>query len=202
MGISYRARQFFQALNAGPSPVELDQARAILSPELMHLFLRMGASDQAHSIQVMQKLREDSNSHPELLSAALLHDVGKCLYPLHVWERVMIVLAKAFFPEQARRWGSGEAHGWKRAFVVAEQHPAWGAELAEQAGASPITIQLIRRHQEPRPTFPRGLGDHSLGSIQEIKSESGYSSTRSTRRQPQNFSDRLLTQLQLADDES
>jgi hypothetical protein len=172
MGLSYRARQFFQALKASPTPIELDQARAILNPALMDLFLRLKPSDQAHSIQVMQKLQKEGNIHPDLLSAALLHDAGKCLYPLHVWERVMIVLAKAFIPEQASRWGRADARGWKRVFAVAEQHPAWGAELAERAGANPTIIQLIRRHQDARPISTHSLGDHYLFQLQLADDES------------------------------
>jgi predicted hydrolase (HD superfamily) len=32
--------------------------------------------------------------------------------------------------------------------VVAEQHPAWGAALAEEQGVSPLAVKLIRLHQE------------------------------------------------------
>jgi len=85
---------------------------------------------------------------PDLLAAALLHDVGKSDHPLHIWERVVIVLGKAFFPGQVRRWGQGEPTGWRRPFVVAEQHPAWGADMAAEAGASPTTATLIRHHQD------------------------------------------------------
>jgi predicted HD phosphohydrolase len=172
MGLSYRARQFFQALKASPSSVELDQARALLNPALMDLFLRMDLSEQAHSIQVMQKLQKEGHTHPDLLCAALLHDVGKCLYPLRVWERAMIVVAKAFFPRQASRWGHGKARGWKRAFVVANQHPVWGAELAERAGANPTTTQLIRRHQDARPVSTQSFGDQFLFQLQLADDES------------------------------
>ncbi len=172
MGLSYRARQFFQALKASPSSVDLDRVRAILDPALMDLFLRMNASDQAHSIQVMQKLQKEGNSHPDLLSAALLHDVGKYLYPLRIWERMLIVVVKAFLPRQASRWGRAEARGWKRAFAVAEQHPAWGAELAAQAGANPTTILLIRRHQDTRPVSSRSFGDQLLIQLQLADDES------------------------------
>jgi hypothetical protein len=32
--------------------------------------------------------------------------------------------------------------------VTAVNHPAWGADLAAQAGASARVVNLIRRHQE------------------------------------------------------
>ena len=172
MGLSYRARQFFLALSANPSPAELNQVREILSPDLMELFLRMQPSEQAHSIQVMKKLQKDGNNHPDLLAGALLHDVGKCLRPLHLWERVMIVLARALFPGLAARWGCMEPRGWKRAFAVAQQHPDWGAQLAASAGANPTIIQLIRRHQDARPKIAQNFGDQCLIHLQLADDES------------------------------
>jgi hypothetical protein len=145
-------RQFFLALRAAADPRDLGQARAVLTPETMKLFVGMQSSEQAHAVSVYRQLVAQGETCPDLLAAALLHDVGKSLSPLRLWERVLIVLAKASFPAQSRRWGSQPAEGlgrWRRAFVVAEQHPAWGAVLAAEAGASPRTVALIRQHQEP-----------------------------------------------------
>jgi len=172
MGLSYRGRQFFWALKANPSVSELSEVRRILTPALTELFLRLQASEQVHSIQVMKKLQQEDHIHPDLLAAALLHDTGKCLHPLRIWERVLIVLARDFFPGWVSRWGSGEPLGWKRAFVVAEQHAAWGAELAALAGANPTTIQLIRRHQDTRPADARSFGDRCLIQLQLADDES------------------------------
>lgn len=141
-----------------PDADDLALAGQVLSPSLMTLFLRMQASEQAHSLWIFRQLRQANGSQflaglmdewqRDFLAAALLHDVGKVCYPLHLWERVVIVLGKAFFPNQARRWGQGEPYGWKRAFVVAEQHAVWGADMAAQAGASLLTVRLIGRHQD------------------------------------------------------
>lgn len=150
----YRTRQFWFALGAAPSPSGLEQARSILNPAQMARFRSMQASEQAHALRVMRQLRSDGSEQPDLLVAALLHDVGKSCYPLHVWERVVIVLVRAFFPSKAGQWGKGDIPGnprrypaWRRPFVVAEQHPAWGADMALKAGASSLTAALIRRHQ-------------------------------------------------------
>ena len=120
----------------------------MLSPELMQLFLRQHPSEQAHSLKIFTNLSEQGEVSPDLLSAALIHDVGKSRYPLRIWERVLVVLIQALAPGKAEQWGRAEPHGWKRPFVVAQQHAAWGAEMAQACGASPITVELIRRHQE------------------------------------------------------
>jgi len=114
----------------------------------MSLFNRMHDSEQAHSLRVYNQLLAQGEKDTDLLVAALLHDVGKSRHPLRLYERVVVVLAKALFPEQVKQWGQGDPGGWQRPFVIAEQHPAWGAEMAAQAGASPKAVALIYRHQE------------------------------------------------------
>lgn len=134
----------------------------------------MQLGEQAHSIQIFQALREQGASHPDLLTAALLHDVGKILYPLNPWERALIVLFKKIFPKQVIAWGRGDPSGWRRPFVVSEQHPAWGASLVAEAGAPAQVIKLIARHQQK--------------TVHETK-------------QAITLEDQLLSQLQVLDDQ-
>jgi exopolyphosphatase/pppGpp-phosphohydrolase len=149
--VLYRVRQFYLALRADADPRDLEQARSVLTPAQMALFTGMQSNERAHAMSVYRQLMVQGETSSDLLAAALLHDVGKSLSPLRLWERVLIVLARAVFPAQSRRWGNLPAaglRGWRRAFVVAEQHPAWGAALAAEASASPRLVALIRLHQE------------------------------------------------------
>lgn len=157
MGVTYRTRQFWKALLASPTTHELKQVEAALSPKLMSLFTAMQPDEQAHSYSVFKALLENGAHHPDLLVAALLHDVGKSRHKLHLGERVLIVVGKKFFPQQSKKWGipvPGWKRSWQRAFVIAQQHPIWGAQMAEEAGASPLVVQLIRWHQEEPNQFP------------------------------------------------
>ena len=144
---TYRIRQFRDALRARPSEQDLDEVRLILNPSEMELFQMMQPSEQAHSIKVMRRLQAQNVVEQDLLIAALLHDVGKSLSPLHAWDRVLIVLVGALSPGLLARWGCGEPRGWRRPFVVALGHPAWGADIAARQGAPPLVVELIRRHQ-------------------------------------------------------
>jgi hypothetical protein len=146
--VFYRIRQFWEALTAFPAPEELARARQVLSPPLMELFLDLQAPDLAHSLKVFHQLNNLGHLDADLLAAALLHDIGKSRYRLGLWERVLIVFCEAFFPSQIKSWGQSKPRGWRRPFVVAEQHPHWGAEMAIRAGASSLTASLIKRHQD------------------------------------------------------
>jgi hypothetical protein len=155
----YRTLQFWNAIQARPTPETIEPARSFLSPALMNLFSSMAPGEQVHSLKVFNKLLESGENDPDLLTAALLHDVGKSRYPLRVWERILIVLGQALAPGLAARWGEWVederqaprqgrlARAWKKPFQVAAQHPLWGAQMALRAGASPAAAALIQQHQ-------------------------------------------------------
>jgi hypothetical protein len=71
----------------------------------MALFRQMQPSEQWHAALVVQRLKEAGQDHPALLTAALLHEESKILYPLSPLERAEIMLGKKFFPRLASRWG-------------------------------------------------------------------------------------------------
>lgn len=146
MRIAYRVKQFCQTLAAPLRPADVAYAAARLSPALLRLFQGMTPAEQQHSIALSRALEAQGHTDPDLLAAALLHDVGKTRHPPHLWERVVVVLGEHFTPRQAAAWGAGAPHGLRRGFVIRQQHAAWGAELARQAGASPRTVALIRQH--------------------------------------------------------
>lgn len=162
MGLSYRFLQFQRALFARPSSTDMDLVQRTLNPAQFEIFLQLQPSEQAHSLNIFHALRSEGHTHPDLLAAALLHDVGKSRYPLKTWERVVIVLGRIFLPQQTDRWGKGQPIGWKRPFAIARQHAAWGAEMAANTGGSDILVELIRRHQEALPAEPTTPADQLL----------------------------------------
>lgn len=146
----YRSRQFWMAWRAQSlTEDELAPARAVLTAEQMQLFSRLQPSEQIHALRVLGSVQEMGERDPDLHTAALLHDIGKARAPLRIWERVLIVLGRSLFPASTKDWGKGQPEGWRRPFVIAEQHPAWGGKMARQVGTSPLAVSLIYRHQSP-----------------------------------------------------
>jgi hypothetical protein len=145
----HRTRQFWNALPGHPRRVESEALFLHLIPDQVVLFRRMRPSEQAHAWQVFERLKAAGQNNPDLLTAALLHDIGKILVPLSLPERVIIVVGKHFFQQRAMRWSEGAPNRFRRLFIVAEHHPEWGADLAGQAGAASRSVDLIRHHQDP-----------------------------------------------------
>jgi putative nucleotidyltransferase with HDIG domain len=143
-------------LQASFRPVDLDYVAAHLSSSLLALFLRMPRAEQHHGIALCRALEAEGYRDVDILTAALLHDVGKSVVSPRPWERVCVVLTEYFLPARVRAWSRGAPEGWRRGFVIRRCHPAWGAQMAEEAGASPRVVELIRNHHAP-PEDDRAL---------------------------------------------
>ena len=154
MAAVYRVRQFIQAAGAWIRPARVEEALLArhLSPLAVDLFRAMSNQDRQHALIVFRTLQQQGYDDPDLLAAALLHDVGKGVPPgggPRLWHRVAVVLLHALWPSLLERLGAEDQGGWRRPFYIQQHHAALGAELARQAGCSPVTIDLIRRHEDP-----------------------------------------------------
>src|SRR5256885_13974007 len=155
-----RFRQGIRALLAWARPVNIQQASKVLSPELLALFHKMRRSEQQHSLNVLRTLQGWGYDDPALLTAALLHDVGKTRAPFHLWDRVLVVLTRAAAPALAKQLGQNPPKGLSRPFAVSYQHPDWSAEMVAAAGAAPLVVELIASHQHHLDHAPQNDMEH------------------------------------------
>jgi len=162
---AYRASQFVQALLAQPAAADARLAADHLPPALQPLYHSMNRAEQSHALAVLRALLRQGQTDPDLLAAALLHDVGKTRSPLRLLDRVLVVLAQRLAPAAAQVWSTGAPRGWRRPFVVAAQHADWGGGILEQAGASPRLVDLVRRHHMSLPPCG-GEAGRLLGALQ------------------------------------
>jgi len=152
---AYRVRQFIHAATAriGTSGIDETLIADYLPPTAVDLFLAMPYYDQQHALNVLATLRRQGHDDPDLLAAALLHDVGKSVSQAgrpRLWHRVATVLGHAFWPDLLERLSQEDPEGgWRQPFYVQKHHAALGAQLAQKAGCSPVTVGLIRQHEEP-----------------------------------------------------
>jgi hypothetical protein len=145
-----KVRQFRAHLGASVSPAERDDLATWLSPPQQAVFDAMHVADRRHGLDVVAALRAGDVTDKDVLLAGLLHDAGKG--STGVWPRVAFSLGQAY---GAWVWRlAGILPGFHAALTRLRDHAELSAGLAEEAGCSARTVELIRHQDAPRdPEF-------------------------------------------------
>jgi hypothetical protein len=99
----------------------------LLGPE-RDLWHRMSVADRRHSIQVARRFEASGEWSREEVAGALLHDIGKAECGLGTFGRVVATVVGPR-TERFRRY---------------HDHEQIGADMLASAGASPVTVELVR----------------------------------------------------------
>jgi hypothetical protein len=162
--IRYRVEQFLRAVTARRSLSQesnkIEQMLDVLPPAGRELFYRQAPQDQRHALDVCETLHQAGYTNPDLMAAALLHDVGKAAAQLPAWVRGVLVLSEQLAPRVL-----GDPLQSYEPFGAYAEHAEIGARWAKEAGCSPLTVALIRRHQEDL-TSPHGEEERLLAALQ------------------------------------
>jgi len=148
----------------------LREADSILNPPARAWFRSLPRDLQWHGLQVMHDLKHAGVDRYDMLAAALLHDAGKAAGSSGPLVRAFIVLALHLMPDWSARRSQLDyrrAQGIDRVLAIAGQHPQIAAEKAAECGCDPITIDLIRYHQDYR----RSKDDALLQLFQQVDNE-------------------------------
>ena len=141
-----KIRQTRRHLLARVSIRERDAVAGWLSPAQFAVFDGMHVADRRHGLDVVAALRAAGETDPEVLLAGLLHDAGKG--DAGMIPRIVHALGQA-----GMRWVATLVGWWPgmRATVRRlRDHAELSAGIAEAAGCSPRTVELIRWQDDPR----------------------------------------------------
>lgn len=165
----YRVRQFAQSLRPQVTAEEQSELRRWLPPPAVALFQQMAPRDQRHGLGVLRRAQHAAPDQPDLLAAALLHDVAKTVQPgrrLRLHHRVLVVLMELARPGWVQTVARDDPNDWRYPFYIHWRHPEQGAQLAQAAGCSALTAELIRRHQDKLAHEPQDECERLLAVLQ------------------------------------
>lgn len=154
MRAKYRLTQGIRALTAFRHTPDVQMAARFLSVPQLTLFRSLPQMEQVHALNVLrdaltQPLPDDSRAVDDLAVAALLHDCGKARYRVYVWQKTLPVLIQKAVPRLYRWLATRDPRNLLyRGFAVKAHHPAWGAQMAAEAGVSTRAQWLIAHHQD------------------------------------------------------
>jgi hypothetical protein len=127
------------------APAERAALATWVTPQELELFDAMHVADRRHGLDVVATLQRQGMSDPEVLLAGLLHDAGKG--DTGVLPRVANSLGQAYGTWIWRL--ASVLPGFGPALERLRTHADTSARLAEQAGATPRTVELIRHQDAP-----------------------------------------------------
>lgn len=140
-----KIRQTKRHLLARVSDRERHAVAAWLTPAQLAVFAEMHVADQRHGLDVVDALRLGGTRDPEVLLAGLLHDAGK--------GNVGLIPRIVHSLRQAGITWAATAVGWfppmRRSLARLRDHPETSARIAEVAGCSLRTVELIRWQDDP-----------------------------------------------------
>jgi hypothetical protein len=162
--LGHRARQFLGALRTTSADADVDERLSQLldNREQVALLMRLSPFDRAHHLKVHDTLVNWGCRDPDLLQAALLHDIGKAdgRGRVRVHDRVLYVVLQWTTPRLLGRLTAPPGRRFLHGLYLARNHARLGAQLAADAGASPRCYALIAAHETRRP------GDQALVLLQ------------------------------------
>ena len=141
-----KVRQTRRHLLARVPARERDAVVGWLSPAQLAVFDSMHVADRRHGLDVAAALRSGGVDDPEVLLAGLLHDAGKG--NAGILSRIVHSLGQAGFTPVER--AVGRVPGMRRTLDRLRNHAESSARLAEAAGCSSRTVELIRWQDAPR----------------------------------------------------
>jgi hypothetical protein len=156
--VVYRLKQVYQQLGFVPPLIGGDYAEIErwLPASALTLFQTMSPADQQHCLRVCRGLQARGCGEPDMLAAALLHDVGKAQGRVPFWTRPVIVIGKRLTPSLLQRTlldpdklAQDQGYSWRRSLSYAWYHAEVGARLAIAAGLSERAVLYIQTHHQP-----------------------------------------------------
>jgi hypothetical protein len=148
-----RFRQGWSGLRS-TLPADYEEVVGRLPSPIRSAFETLPTFDRAHLCAVCRWLHDRGETDDDLLTAALLHDLGKTAAGgrLTLIDRILNVLLANAAPSVLQRLAELPATGWRQGIALAVHHPQLGASRARELGCSERACWLVAHHaDDPLP---------------------------------------------------
>ncbi|MDP7066060.1 MAG: HD domain-containing protein [Acidimicrobiales bacterium] len=146
---SHLARRFFSTLiGTGPTSADVIWVKESLSVSEFELWIKMSPPDQSHSISVAKIAKDDLPDDVIVVTAGLLHDVGKIAVQSGIFTRVAAAIIKPLATqERIDRWT--RQTGLLSGLGSFMNYPHIGSDILRDAGSDEFVVKWAAQHHLP-----------------------------------------------------
>jgi putative nucleotidyltransferase with HDIG domain len=152
-------KRIINSWGRGMNPEDLALIDFYLDDPGTFLFSQMSKIDQQHTLTVARAILEKATTTTEkielktLVTAALLHDIGKVEGDFNFISRIMVGIIRRIKPalrgKLAMQYPVTFWEKFRYGLYVDLVHPARGAHMAKIFGAKREIVEIIRHHHDP-----------------------------------------------------
>lgn len=152
--ILYRTRQFFHIVSSHYTKDDQAFARKYLTLEEMALFSKLPVFEQKHSVKTAKSMlcmvHGKDMDERKVAKIGLLHDIGKGLIHLSIFDKIFMVVIRAFkenwYDYLAKKGEPENSPKIFRRFFVHKNHDALGEKLLSNLPVDKEVAHIIGRH--------------------------------------------------------
>ncbi|AOY78103.1 HD domain-containing protein [Clostridium formicaceticum] len=137
----YRIKQFFQGVTAKIYDEDIVFIKSHLSEKEQNLFFQLRKSEQRHCLNVAYGCHQEAPQNPDLVKAALLHDIGKIGSNLTLVNKSFVVII-----QKLKLKGKMLPPFLQKALHYKNNHAELGYQLLLKLQLNDRILFLVRNH--------------------------------------------------------
>lgn len=139
-----RIKQFLLGIFSRLNSEDLDYINGKLDNDIRGIFADLSGYEKKHSVltaKAIEKYLEDNNKvDPDLVKAALLHDIGKTRYHLNIIQKSVLVIFDYITGEKIKKYSGNKS------IHIFYNHGEIGYDILKSMGYNDRILSIVRNH--------------------------------------------------------
>lgn len=135
-----RIRQFFLCLFLNFNSDDMDYINEKLNNDIKPVFLKLSDYEKKHSILVAQAVEKEFMNDPDLILAALLHDIGKSKYHINIFQKSLFVLLDYLSRGKLKKFTGNKS------IYIFYNHGEAGYDILKSNNYNNRILEIVKNH--------------------------------------------------------
>lgn len=135
-----RIRQFLLCIFSSLGSQDLEYIDKKLDNNIKYIFLKLSKYEKKHSILVARAVEKQFKNDPDLVKAALLHDIGKTKYHINIIQKSLLVLFDLLTKGKLKKITENKS------INIFYNHGQMGYDILKDSGYNERILFIVKNH--------------------------------------------------------